>query len=63
MYHVTSDPCYKGPILQRNYRSYKSFVKFHGKEIWEPQHDSVLSIWNQTTDVHRGSTLIMRVIT
>ena len=32
-----SEPCYKGTILQRNYRkmtmsfSYNSFVKFHGK--------------------------------
>ena len=23
--------------------SYNSFVKFHGKKIWEPQHDIVIS--------------------
>ena len=23
--------------------SYNTFVKFHGKKIWEPQHDSVIS--------------------
>ena len=42
---------YKGTILQRNYRkmtfkwsfSYNSFVKFHGKNTGEPQHDYVLS--------------------
>ena len=41
-----SDSCYKGTILQRNYRkmtikwpfSYNTFVKFHGKIFWEP-HD------------------------
>ena len=46
-----SEWCYKGTILQRNYRKiciswslfYNSFVKFHGKNIWEPQHDHVLS--------------------
>ena len=40
---VISEPCYKGSILQRNYRkmtsiswsfSYNSFVKFHVKKIW-----------------------------
>ena len=38
---VISKSCYKGTILQRNYRkmtviwsfSYNSFVKFHGKKI------------------------------
>ena len=38
---VISEPCYKGTILQMNYRkmtiswsfSYNSFVKFHGKKI------------------------------
>ena len=46
---------YKGIIgrwpLQRNYRkmtiswssSYNSFVKFHAKRYWEPQHDCVVS--------------------
>ena len=37
---------YKGTILQMNYRkmtillsfSYKSFIKFHVKNIWEPQY-------------------------
>ena len=51
MDRVISDPCYKGTILQRNYRkmtikwsfSYNSFVKFHGTKIWEPQHDHVIS--------------------
>ena len=40
MDHVISELCYKGTILQRNYRkmtipwsfSYNSFVKFHGKK-------------------------------
>ena len=39
MYHVLSEACYKGTILQKNYRkmtipwsfSYNPFVKFHGK--------------------------------
>ena len=39
MDHVISELCYKGTILQRNYRKmtivwsffYTSFVKFHGK--------------------------------
>ena len=39
--HFISEPCYKGTILLRNY--YNSFVKFHGKKIWEPQHDQVIS--------------------
>ena len=42
---------YKGTILQRNYRkmtipwsfSYNFFAKLHGKKIWEPQHDRVIS--------------------
>ena len=41
----------KKAILQWNYRkmtipqkcSYNSFVKFHGKKNWEPQHDYVVS--------------------
>ena len=51
MDRVISEPCYKGTILQRNYRkmtikwsfSYNSFVKFHGTKIWEWQHDRVIS--------------------
>ena len=46
---VISESCYKGTILERNYRkmtissfSYNSFVKFHSKNIWEPQHDRVI---------------------
>ena len=38
----------KGTILQRIYRkktmNYNSSVKLHGKKIWEPQHDRVISI-------------------
>ena len=42
---------YKMTTLQRNYRkmtmnwsfSYNAFVKLHGKKIWEPQHDFVIS--------------------
>ena len=47
MGHVIGESCFKGTILQRNYRkmtmsfSYNSFVKFHGKIFWEPQHDRV----------------------
>ena len=49
---VISESCFKGTILQRNFRkmtikwpfSYNSFVKFHGKEIWEPQHDCFITI-------------------
>ena len=48
---VIRELCYKGTILQRNYEKltiswsflYNSFVKFHGKTIWEPQHDRVIS--------------------
>ena len=32
----------KGTILQRNFSmviSYNSFVKFHGKKMWAPQHE------------------------
>ena len=51
MDHVISELCYKGTNLHRNYRkmtmlwsfSYNSFVKFHGKKSWQPQHDSVMS--------------------
>ena len=46
MLRVLSELCYKGTILQRNYRkmtilwsfSYHSFVKFCGKKSWEPQY-------------------------
>ena len=46
---VISELCYKGTILQRNYRKmtikwsfyYNSLVKFHGTKIWEPQHDLI----------------------
>ena len=49
--HVISELCYKRIILQRNYNkrtiawsfSYDSFVKFHGKKNWEPQHGNVIS--------------------
>ena len=48
---VISKFCYKGTILQRNYRkmtiswpfSYNSFVKFYGKTNWEPLHDQDVS--------------------
>ena len=51
MDRVISGSCYKGTILQKKYRkmtikwsfSYNSFVKFHGKIIWLPQHDCVIS--------------------
>ena len=51
MDRVISESCYKETILQRNYRkmtiswsfSFNSFVKFHGKRIWDPQHDRVIS--------------------
>ena len=44
-------PCYNGTTLLRNCRkmtlkwlfSYDSFVNFHGKNIWEPQYDHVIS--------------------
>ena len=48
--------CYKGTVLQRNYRTmtiswsfhfpihFNSFVKFHGKNICEPQHDYYVQI-------------------
>ena len=50
MDRVISELCYKGTILQRNYRkmtikwsfSYNSFVKFHGTKIWESQNDRVI---------------------
>ena len=51
MDRVICEPCYKGTILQGHYRkmtmkwsfSYNSFVKFHGKKVWEPQHDRIIS--------------------
>ena len=30
---VISEPCYKGTILQRNYRIYNFYVKFNGKKF------------------------------
>ena len=47
---VISELCYEGIILQMNCGkmiiiwsfSYNSFVKFHGKNIWEPLHDHVI---------------------
>ena len=47
---VICELVYKGTILQRSYRKmttswsfpYNSFVKLHGKKIWEPQHDHVI---------------------
>ena len=51
MDHVLSESYNKSKILQRNYRkmtmkwsfSYNSFVKFHGKKSWEPQHVQFIS--------------------
>ena len=48
MDQVICELCYKGTILQRNYRkmtifwsfSYNSFVKLHGKKMLEPQYDT-----------------------
>ena len=45
-----SGMCYKGTILQRNYKkmtipwsfSYNSFAKLNGKK-WKPQHNHVIS--------------------
>ena len=50
--YIKSEACYKRTISQRNYRkmtiswsfSYNSFVKFHGKLIWEPQHESFVCL-------------------
>ena len=47
---VLSKSCYKGTILQRNYRkitilwsfSYNFYVKLHVKKLWDPQHDGVI---------------------
>ena len=41
---VIGEQCFKGIVLQRNYKkmtmkwsfSYNSFVKFNGKKIWVP---------------------------
>ena len=46
---MLSELCYKWTILQRNNRkmttlwsfSYNSCVKFHGKKLWEAQHDYI----------------------
>ena len=51
MKHVKSELCYnKGTLLQRSYmkmpisRSFSyNFVKFHGKQICEPQFDRIIS--------------------
>ena len=69
MDHVITVSCYKGTILQKNYRkmtilwsfSYNSFVKFNGKNIWEPQHDCVItsSYYNQVCYV--GAVLYSNV--
>ena len=48
---VISESCYNGKILHKNYRkmtfpwsfSCNSFVKFCGKNIWEPQYEHVIS--------------------
>ena len=48
---VISELCYKGKILQRNFRTmtiawsffFNFFVKFDGLKNWEPQHDRVIS--------------------
>ena len=42
--HVISELCYKGIILQRNYRFHGhfpviSFFKILWLKFWEPQHD------------------------
>ena len=42
--HAISKLCFKGIILQRNYRKmpiswsffYNTFVRFYGKKIWKP---------------------------
>ena len=36
MGHAISELCYKGTILERNYRK-MTLVKCHGKKLWEPQ--------------------------
>ena len=51
---VISESCYKVTFTkdERNYRKmtisssffYNSSVKCHGEQIWEPQHDNILSI-------------------
>ena len=51
MDRITGEPCYKGTILRRTYRkitilwsfSYKTFEKFQGIKIWEPQYDHLIS--------------------
>ena len=51
MDRVISELCCKETLLQKNYRKmtiyghfpYNSFVKLHGKNIWEPQNDSAIS--------------------
>ena len=48
--HVLCESCYKVTILQRINKkmtmswslSDNSYVKLHGKKIWEPQHDRVI---------------------
>ena len=45
---VIHELCYKGTILNSNYKkmtiSYNSFVKFHGEKNWEPQHERYMYI-------------------
>ena len=40
---ITSESCYNGTIIQRNYRKMTIlFVEFLGKNIWELQHIQVV---------------------
>ena len=54
---------YKSKILQRNYRkmtikfTYNSFVKLHGKKIWEPQNDCYMKIHVKTRCVIKATVL------
>ena len=44
---VVSQSCYNVTILQRKFRKMtinSSFVKFHGKKDWEPQHDCYIMV-------------------
>ena len=42
MDHVLSELCYKVTNLQKNYIEI-TFKKSHGKKIWEPEHNCVVS--------------------
>ena len=61
------ESCYKGTILQRNYRtmtilwsfSYNSFVKFHGTKTWEPHHDSVISNLCYNEACYKATALLL----